>query len=248
MIACALGGKIYQDISKPTIKHSQDLDRSIPSHSVNINKNTTLSTIYDREKLLVNSFHHQAVSEPGERFKVSATAPDGTIEAIESSEFKSIIGVQWHPECLTEGKPLFDWLVAEAENFSQAKDLHKRILSLDTHCDTPMFFPQGIHFDQRDPRILVDLQKMNEGHQDATIMVAYLPQPKLGETFSSKVQMEQITPCDYADLIFDKIEKIVSQNSRYISIARTPFDLYEDKRHNRKSIMFGIENGLAQAG
>ncbi len=248
MIACALGGKIYQNISKPTIKHSQDLDRSIPSHTVNINKGTTLSKIYDREKVLVNSFHHQAVSEPGERFKVSATAPDGTIEAIESCEFKSIIGVQWHPEYLTEGKPLFDWLVAEAENFSQAKDLHKRILSLDTHCDTPMFFPQGIHFDQRDPRILVDLQKMNEGHQDATIMVAYLPQPKLGETFSSKVQMEQITPCDYADLIFDKIEKIVSQNSRYISIARTPFDLYEDKRHNRKSIMFGIENGLALNG
>jgi GMP synthase-like glutamine amidotransferase len=134
---------------------------------------TTLSKIYDREKLLVNSFHHQAVSEPGERFKVSATAPDGTIEAIESCEFKSIIGVQWHPECLTEGKPLFDWLVAEAENFSQTKDMHKRILSLDTHCDTPMFFPQGIHFDQRDSRILVDLQKMNEGHQDATIMVAY---------------------------------------------------------------------------
>ena len=248
MIASALGGKIYQDISNPTIKHSQELDRSIPSHSVNINKNTTLSSIYNKEKLLVNSFHHQAVSEPGERFKISATAPDGTIEAIESCEFKSIIGVQWHPECLTEGKPLFDWLIAEAGNFSQAKELHKHILSLDTHCDTPMFFPQGIHFDQRDPRILVDLEKMNEGHQDATIMVAYLPQPKLGETFSSKVQMEQITPSDYANLIFDKIEKIVSHNNKYISIARTPFDLYEDKRHNRKSIMFGIENGLALNG
>jgi membrane dipeptidase len=248
MIACALGGKIYQDIINPTIKHSQELDRNIPSHSVNIDKNTILSKIYQQEKLWVNSFHHQAVSEPGKQFKISATAPDGTIEAIESCEFKSIIGVQWHPECLTEGKPLFDWLVTEASNFSQAKKLHKHILSLDTHCDTPMFFPQGIHFDQRDPRILVDLQKMNEGHQDATIMVAYLPQPKLGETFSSKVQMEQITPFDYADLIFDKIEKIVSHNSKYISIARTPFDLYEDKRHNRKSIMFGIENALALNG
>lgn len=249
MIACALGGKIHQDIPSPTIKHSQDLDRSMPSHSVSLLSDTVISGIYGgQEKLLVNSFHHQAVSEPGERFKVCATAGDGVIEAIESSEYKSIIGVQWHPECLSEGKPLFDWLVSEAENFASAKEMHSRVLSLDTHCDTPMFFPQGIHFDQRDPRILVDLQKMTEGHQDATIMVAYLPQPKLGESFSSKVNMDQITPPDYADMIFDKIEDIVSKNSNYISIARTPQDLYGDKRNHRKSIMLGIENGLALNG
>jgi len=132
--------------------------------------------------------------------------------------------------------------------------LHGRLLTLDTHCDTPMFFPQGIQFNQRDPRILVDLHKMDEGHQDAVIMAAYLPQPKLGETFSSKVdvnwadntqQSTAITPTVYADLIFDKIEDIVHDNSQYISIARTPADLYEDKRKGRKSIMMAIENGLA---
>lgn len=249
MIAAALGGKVQQDIPNPTIKHSQDLDRDMPSHSVNLFSDTVLSTIYTgKEMLHVNSFHHQAVGDPGARFKVCATAPDGVIEAIESSEFKSIIGVQWHPECLVEGKPLFDWLTGEASDFAAAKDLHSRILSLDTHCDTPMFFPQGIHFDHRDPRILVDLEKMTEGHQDATIMVAYLPQPKLGESFSSKVNMEKITPKDYADMIFDKIEDIVAKNSRYISIARTPQDLYGDKRNHRKSIMLGIENGLALNG
>ena len=127
----------------------------------------------------------------------------------------------------------------------QAKSLHKRILTLDTHCDTPMFFPQGIHFEQRDPRILYDLHKMNDGQQDAVTMVAYLPQPKLGEKFSDIAPLPATGPMAYADLIFDKIEDIVSRNSKYVSIARTPSDLYEDKRKGRKSIMLGIENGLA---
>ena len=144
-----------------------------------------------------------------------------------------------------EGLKLFEWLVHQANNFYVAKKLHSRILTLDTHCDTPMFFPQGIHFEQRDPRILVDLHKMTDGRQDATIMAAYLPQPKMGETFSSKVAFDVKTPKEYADTIFDKIEDIVKNNRHYLSIARSPAELYEDKRKGRKSIMFAIENALA---
>jgi microsomal dipeptidase-like Zn-dependent dipeptidase len=79
-------------------------------------------------------------------------------------------------------------------------------------------------------------------------MVAYLPQPKMGETFSSKVAFDVQGPTEYADLIFDKIEEIVQANADYIALARTPGDLYENKRHGRKSIMLGIENGLALGG
>jgi microsomal dipeptidase-like Zn-dependent dipeptidase/anthranilate/para-aminobenzoate synthase component II len=275
-LAVALGGKVCQDISPAPspvgrggmVKHSQDADRSEPTHSVTISEGSTLYNIYidvlstpplregdggrlegDGGRLLVNSFHHQAVSEPGERFRVVATATDGIIEAIESSEFKSILGVQWHPECLgDDGLPLFEWLVAEANAYRHAHEVHNRVLTLDTHCDTPMFFPQGIHFEQRDPRILVDLHKMTEGRQDATIMVAYLPQPKMGETFSSKVDFDVQGPTEYADLIFDKIGEIVKANADYIALARTPGDLYENKRHGRKSVMLGIENGLALGG
>lgn len=244
-LATALSGKVEQDI-KSDIKHSQDADRTELTHSVTLTKDSALFDIYQKERIFVNSFHHQAVKSSGRRFNVTAIAPDGTIEAIESSEHKSILGVQWHPEWMEEeGLKIFQWLVGRAQEFAEAKELHKRILTLDTHCDTPMFFPQGIHFDQRDPRILVDLHKMTEGHQDATTMVAYLPQPKMGETFSSKVDFPVEGPTEYADLIFDKIEDIVEKNSSYLSIARTPSDLYNDKRNGRKSIMLGIENGLA---
>ena len=268
-LAVALGGKVCQDIGSEelrvkseefatAVKHSQNADRSEPTHSVTIEEDSTLFNIYTEKLsplssflsplLYVNSFHHQAVSEPGDKFRVVATAKDGIVEAIESTEFKSIIGVQWHPECMEEGLPLFQWLVDEACAYRQAHEVHNRVLTLDTHCDTPMFFPQGIHFEQRDPRILVDLHKMTEGRQDATIMVSYLPQPKIGETFSSKVDFDVKGPTEYADLIFDKIEEIVSANADYLALARTPGDLYENKRHGRKSIMLGIENGLALGG
>lgn len=262
-LVTALDGEVDQDIAESfaaahgagraaaaaghsLIKHSQDADRSEPTHTVRISRESVLYSLYKTETLAVNSIHHQAVRASGRRFSVSAKAPDGVIEAIESSEFKPFIGVQWHPEWLGEsGQVLFRWLVDRARDFYTAKDLHRRMLTLDTHCDTPMFFPQGIHFDRRDPRILVDMHKMAEGHQDAVIMAAYLPQPKLGETFSSKVAFKVDGPLQYADLIFDKIEEIVNANNRYLSIARTPSDLYEDKRKGRRSIMLGIENGLA---
>jgi len=245
-LAVALGGKVRQDISKgATIKHSQNADRTELTHSVTFTDESILQHIYNKDTIFVNSFHHQAVEDCGPRFHVTAKAPDGTIEAMESAEHKPIMGVQWHPEWLESGLPVFKWLTQQARCFYEAKKLHHRILTLDTHCDTPMFFPQGIHFEQRDPRILVDLHKMTEGRQDAVIMAAYLPQPKIGEQFSKIVPFDVQSPADYANLIFDKIEEIVRQNSRYISIARTPSDLYEDKRKGRKSIMFGIENGLA---
>lgn len=234
--------------SSGLLKHSQSAERNEPTHTVAIARDTILYTLYNTDRIAVNSFHHQAVSNPGNRFRVSAMAPDGIIEAMESNEFKSVMGIQWHPECLEDGKPLFGWLVKEAERFRTANELHDRVLTLDTHCDTPMFFPQGVRFDRRDPKLLVDLQKMTEGRLDATIMVAYLPQPKIGETFSSKVEFEVPGPMEYADLIFDKIEDIVEHNKGYVSIARTPAELYEDKRHGRKSIMLGIENGLALGG
>ena len=292
-LALALGGGVAQDISEleheavpseategtvgeagaalaqrgvvRTIKHSQDADRSLATHSVSLSPQSMLASIYatdgkEPNTLCVNSFHRQAVSHGGPRFKATAWAPDGVIEALESTEMKPILGVQWHPEWLgDDGLPLFRWLVEQANLFWKAKKVHERTLTLDTHCDTPMFFPQGVQFGQRDDRILYDLHKMTDGRQDAVIMAAYLPQPKMGEQFSQKVDIAgiirhnpelaslgtQLSPAQYADMIFDKLEHIVAHYSDYISIARTPADLYEDKRMGRHSIMFGIENGLA---
>ncbi len=252
-LAMALGGRVAQDIAQgATVKHSQDAGRDVATHSVALAPDSILYKLYAHSapQIFVNSFHHQAVADAGPRFRVTATATDGTIEAMESSEFRSIIGVQWHPECLPaeDGGPLFSWLVSEAAAYRAACDMHRRVLSLDTHCDTPMFFPQGVDFGSRDPRILVDLHKMHEGRQDATIMVCYLPQPQGTETFRDKVDFDVAGPKEYADLIFDKIEAIVDSNRQHLALARTPADLLSNKQQGRKSIMLGIENGLALDG
>lgn len=93
-LAMALGGRVMQDISaKATVKHSQDANRSEPTHSVAVEQDSTLYRIYQMSsqegaggRLFVNSFHHQAVEEPGSKFRVIAKSADGIIEAIESSE------------------------------------------------------------------------------------------------------------------------------------------------------------------
>lgn len=248
-LAMSLGGHVEQDI-KPTptlIKHSQTSHQSTQTHSVNITPGTLLSDIFDGEDTIyVNSFHHQAVDNPGNHMRTAATAPDGTIEAIESSEQKPVIGVQWHPEWLADdGLPLFRWLVNEAAIHHRMRLFHSRNITLDSHCDTPMFFPEGIHFDQRDPRILYDLHKMQEGGPDAVTMVAYLPQPKPGETFAQIAPLGAKTPREYADLIFDKIEDTILSDSRYIAHARSEADILRNKRNGQRSLLTGIENGLA---
>ena len=249
-LAMVLGGHVRQDISDIwQHNHSQEEARDVATHSVTVEKDSTLYNIYRdsgsplplegaRGRLPVNSFHHQAVDEVGPRFRVIARSDDGIIEAMESTEYKSILGVQWHPECLESGLPIFQWLVDEAMQYRQTSDTHRRVLTLDTHCDTPMFFPQHVDFGTRDPKLLVDLHKMTEGHQDATIMVAYLPQTMpLAEH-----------PKQYTDDIFDKIEAIVAKHSQHVAIARTPDDLWHHKHQGRKSIMLGIENGHALEG
>ncbi len=243
----ALGGVLYQDIHVQMegvrIKHSQDLERSFASHTVKIEPDTLLEKILQADSVAVNSFHHQAVKEPAPGFKVSARAADGVIEAIESCAYKSMLGVQWHPECfILRGEecmmPLFDWLVREAGSFREAKRLHTCLLTLDTHCDTPMFFGQDINFAARDEKIKVDLHKMTEGRQDATIMVAYLPQKE-------RTEEALLAATAKADRLLNGIEEMVAKNCTSVDIAYRPEDLYRLKREGKKAIMLGIENGYA---
>ena len=247
VMTAALGGTLFQDIysqtDQPRIKHSQELEREYPSHRVSLTPGSTLAKIFGAESLLVNSFHHQAVKEPAPGFRIAAQAADGVIEAVESTEYKSMIGVQWHPECfILNGNecmtPLFRWLTAEASSFQAAKRVHSQTLVLDTHCDTPMFFDQHINFASRDPRIKVDLHKMYEGRQDAVIMVAYLEQKE-------RTDEALLAATAKADRILNEIEQMVAMNCTAVDIAYTPADLYRLKAEGKKAIMLGIENGYA---
>jgi putative glutamine amidotransferase len=63
----------------------------------------------------VNSYHHQAVDEPGAGLAIVARAEDGTVEAVEDDQ-RRILGVQWHPEMHSGLDPVFTWFVEQARS------------------------------------------------------------------------------------------------------------------------------------
>jgi len=96
-------------------------------HMVNVEPKSTLYDIYGAPELRVNSTHHQAINQLGKRLRVAARAPDGVIEAIESTDDTWFaMGMQWHPECDTASaldKQIFDCLVQSAGRFVNELEL-----------------------------------------------------------------------------------------------------------------------------
>ena len=247
VLAAALGGRLYQDIKsqhdRPSIEHSQSAPRGVPSHDVRIEKDSLLYTLLKKDTLSVNSFHHQAVMEVPAGFRVTAIAPDGIIEAMESVSFRPILGVQWHPECFIQENdrsmiPIFEWLTSQAALFRRAKVLHSRTIILDSHCDSPMLFDEGALFCDRNPELLVDIHKMTAGRQDVSFMVAYIKQEER-DTESLKAATAK------ADRLLSLIDERIGQCKGHAAIAVTPEELWNNKSKGIKSIVKGIENGYA---
>lgn len=269
VLTAALGGKLYQDIKAqhdgPSMEHSQTIARGLPSHDVRLAKDSLLYSFFGKEILAVNSFHHQAVKEVPTGFRVTATAPDGIIEGMESTGYRPILGVQWHPECfLLENDrtmmPIFDWIVEQARLFHRAKELHRKTIILDSHCDSPMFFDKGAHFFQKNPGVtveydyvgepspdgsptfsynpLVDLHKMTAGRLDASFMVAYLKQHERDEESLKAATIK-------ADRLLTLIDERIGECDGHAAIATTPDDLWKNKFNGIKSVVEGIENGYA---
>ena len=269
ILTAALGGKLYQDIKtqhgRPCIEHSQTIARGLPSHDVKIEKSSLLHSLMGTETLAVNSFHHQAVKEVPQGFRITAMSADGIIEGMESTSFRPILGVQWHPECfILEGDrtmmPIFNWLTEQAALFKRAKELHSKTIILDSHCDSPMFFDKGALFYQKNPGVeveyeyvgepspdgsatfrynpLVDLHKMTTGRLDASFMVAYLHQyERDAESLKAAVAK--------ADRLLSLIDERIGECAGYAAIATTPDELWQNKFKGIKSVVKGIENGYA---
>lgn len=102
LLNVVLGGTLYQDQSlRPnTDLHEQPEDRRKPFHRAEVVDGTILSRVCGRSTLEINSTHHQIVRDLGRELIAAAIAPDGVIEAIEHTERRFVLGVQWHPEVL----------------------------------------------------------------------------------------------------------------------------------------------------
>jgi putative glutamine amidotransferase len=118
----ALGGSLLQDIAAQMtgiLPHTVPVPPCAIAHEVWVSKGSRLWTLLqeqmvDADTCSVNSRHHQAIKRLAPGFEVTATAPDGVIEAIECPSSTFCLGVQWHPENFWrtgEFRPLFEGFI-----------------------------------------------------------------------------------------------------------------------------------------
>jgi len=110
----ASGGTLVQDIPSQVSKdvdHDPERERWELAHDVEIVPGTRLRALLGKDRLSVNSFHHQAVKDLGLGLSVSARTPsDGVIEGVEATDRRFTVGVQWHPEGLWNQRENFHGL------------------------------------------------------------------------------------------------------------------------------------------
>jgi putative glutamine amidotransferase len=122
LLNVATGGTLVQDIPSQVpaaTDHDPDTERWECCHDVDVLPGTRLRAILGRDRVSVNSFHHQAVRRLGDGFVLSAQgAEDGVIEAMEMPDRRFMLGVQWHPESFWDRpagfQPLFEALLQAA--------------------------------------------------------------------------------------------------------------------------------------
>jgi len=108
ILNCVLGGTLYQDIETQfgaSLKHPRYEVPRDQVHEVKVEKDSRLYQITGLDTLRINSRHHQAVKALGKGLKITARATDGLIEGVELPGKKFVVGVQWHPESLSDYAP-----------------------------------------------------------------------------------------------------------------------------------------------
>lgn len=104
----ALGGTLYQDIGTQlpaALVHRDWEPYDALGHELQVAPQSWVAASYGACALAVNSIHHQSIKDVAEGLTVTATAPDGVIEAVEAIDAERfVVGLQWHPEWL-ESRP-----------------------------------------------------------------------------------------------------------------------------------------------
>ncbi len=106
----AFGGSLIQDIPSQwptTLRHNGHYDgatREQVLHTVRPAPGSRVAQMLAASEAGVNSFHHQAVRQVAQGFVVTSRAGDGIIESIELPDRRFVVGVQWHPEEMSESR------------------------------------------------------------------------------------------------------------------------------------------------
>ncbi len=132
--------------------------------------------------------------------------------------------------------------LSEDQLVRRAREIHRRILTIDSHCDTPMMMLRpGWDIGQRhDPGQKesgqIDLPRMREGGLDGLFFAIYVGQGPLTEEGYAKAR-------ERAHQLIQAVHKMVENYSEQIGLALTPEDAYRLKREGRLIAFMGMENG-----
>lgn len=246
LINVAMGGTLYQDLpsEKPSdVNHYQTEAGTVPAHSVSVVEGSVMHQILGEKEISVNSFHHQAIEKLAPGLKVTGWSNDSIPEMVEAYPYRQIFGTQFHPEIFTAAGDalmgrLFKFLIDKADTFQLAKEIHSRILSVDTHTDTPLWFTRGDFSVGKRKSNQVSIQKMDEGKLDAQFLAVFLDQGKRDDASLQKA----------VDKCHGMIENIYSDVAKYqdrCGIVLTEEDARRLKAEGKKAFFIGIENGYA---
>jgi len=110
LINVVMGGALRQDLKadlpEAAPRHLRLTKMKGTAHSVAVREGSLLSRCVGVGNLDVNSLHHQAARSIPDTLVPSAISEDGIVEGLESTEYSFLLGVQWHPELLSERRPL----------------------------------------------------------------------------------------------------------------------------------------------
>jgi putative glutamine amidotransferase len=121
VINVAMGGTLLQDCTQQL--PGSGYERDYLAHEIDLTEESRLRAIFGAERVHVNSMHHQGICQLGEGLMVTAVAPDGLAEALETADGRFVVGVQWHPEMLIDDdmgtRRLFESFVQAAAEFAR---------------------------------------------------------------------------------------------------------------------------------
>jgi putative glutamine amidotransferase len=112
------GGTLTQDLpsQRPSdVEHRQPQAGSKPTHDVNLEPGSLTAGCLGVSEACVNSFHHQAVDRLGNGLRAVGWATDGVIEALEATDRRFTVAVQWHAESMVRSPEQTHLMEAFAE-------------------------------------------------------------------------------------------------------------------------------------
>ena len=148
--------------------------------------------------------------------------------------------------CDQENKTIEASVETEEALIKRALEIHDRVLTVDTHADTPLRmiqpgFDMSVRHNPNETGSKFDYPRMIEGGLDAVFFAAFVAQDIRDDANNERAK-------NLAIQMIDAVVESTEKNSNNVGLALDPDDAYELEKANKRAIYIGIENGYPIGG